>query len=40
MAAAVTIADGEMVERLRQAVKDCADRGLHQASKWYVRFIF
>ncbi|ETW80740.1 hypothetical protein HETIRDRAFT_61808 [Heterobasidion irregulare TC 32-1] len=39
MSAAVTIANGEMVERLRQAVKDCADRGLHQASKWAAELL-
>jgi anaphase-promoting complex subunit 8 len=34
---AVTV-DGEMVDSLRRAINDCADRGLQHASKWYACF--
>jgi anaphase-promoting complex subunit 8 len=36
MAAAVITVDKEMVDSLRKAIKDCADRGLQHASKWYA----
>lgn len=36
MATAVVTVDGEMLESLRKAINDCADRGLQHASKWYV----
>ncbi len=36
MAATVVTVDGEMIDSLRRAVNDCADRGLQHASKWYV----
>ncbi|THH20397.1 hypothetical protein EW146_g945 [Bondarzewia mesenterica] len=39
MATVVTIADGEMVEHLRKAIKDCADRGLNHASKWAAELL-
>ena len=39
MAATVVTVDGEMIDGLRSAINDCADRGLQHASKWYARFI-
>jgi hypothetical protein len=39
MAAAANAVDGEMIDAIRAAVKDCADRGLHYASKWCVALI-
>jgi len=36
MAATVVTVDGEMVDGLRRAISDCADRGLQHASKWYA----
>jgi anaphase-promoting complex subunit 8 len=36
MAAAVVTVDGEMIDSLRKAINDCADRGLLHASKWYA----
>jgi len=36
MAAAVVTVDGEMIDSLRKAINDCADRGLQHASKWYA----
>lgn len=38
MAATVVTVDGEMIDELRRAINDCADRGLQHASKWYARF--
>ena len=35
MATVITV-DKEMVDSLRRAIKDCADRGLQHASKWYA----
>src|SRR6267142_1660365 len=35
MATTVVTVDGEMIESLRKALNDCADRGLQHASKWY-----
>ncbi|KAI0316028.1 TPR-like protein [Amylostereum chailletii] len=39
MAASVAIVDAEMIDGLRAAVKDCAERGLHQASKWAAELL-
>ena len=39
MAATVVTVDAEMIDGLRSAINDCADRGLQHASKWYARFI-
>jgi len=36
MAATVVTVDGEMIDNLRKAIDDCADRGLQVASKWYA----
>ena len=36
MAATIVTVDGEMVDYLRKAIDDCADRGLQVASKWYA----
>lgn len=36
MATTVATVDGDMIESLRKAINDCADRGLQNASKWYV----
>ena len=38
MAATATVmtVDGEMIDNLRKAINDCADRGLQHASKWYA----
>lgn len=36
MAATIVTVDGEMVDNLRKAIDDCADRGLQVASKWYA----
>lgn len=38
MAATAVTVDGEMIDGLRRAINDCADRGLQHASKWYARF--
>ncbi len=38
MAAIAVTVDGEMIDDLRRAINDCADRGLQHASKWYVMF--
>jgi anaphase-promoting complex subunit 8 len=38
MAATVVTVDGEMIDGLRRAINECADRGLQHASKWYARF--
>lgn len=38
MAAAVVTVDGEIIDGLRRAINDCADRGLQHASKWYASF--
>jgi anaphase-promoting complex subunit 8 len=38
MAATVVTVDGEMIDSLRKAINDCADRGLQHASKWYACF--
>ena len=38
MAATIVTVDGEMIDGLRRAINDCADRGLQHASKWYARF--
>jgi anaphase-promoting complex subunit 8 len=37
MASTVVTVDGEMIDGLRRAINDCADRGLQHASKWYAR---
>ncbi|KAI0047771.1 TPR-like protein [Auriscalpium vulgare] len=37
--AAVSVVDVEMIDGLRQAVKDCADRGLMHASKWAAELL-
>ncbi|KAI0058089.1 TPR-like protein [Artomyces pyxidatus] len=31
--------DGDMIDGLRRAVKDCADRGLHHASRWAAELL-
>jgi len=36
MAAIIVTVDEGMVDSLRKAIDDCADRGLQVASKWYV----
>jgi hypothetical protein len=36
MASTVVTVDKEMVDNLRKAIDDCADRGLQIASKWYA----
>ncbi|KAI9455322.1 TPR-like protein [Lactarius psammicola] len=38
MAAAITV-DKEMVDSLRKAIKDCADRGLQHATKWAAELL-
>ena len=36
MAATVVTVDKELIDNLRKAIDDCADRGLQVASKWYA----
>jgi len=36
MSTPIITVDKEMVDSLRKAIKDCADRGLQNASKWYA----
>lgn len=39
MASAVITVDKELVDSLRKAIKDCADRGLQHASKWAAELL-